>query len=102
MTNKTKKPIWKKILYTLLTLFAVGCLSVFGVFLYFILTAPKLDVSKLDVAYSSQFYNKDGELFADISEEKRIKVQYEDLPEVLIDAITATEDARFFQHSGID
>src|SRR5690625_1230143 len=102
MTNKTKKPIWKKIMYTLLTLFAVGCLSVFGVFLYFILTAPKLDVDKLDVAYSSQFYNKDGDLFADIGEEKRIKVQYDELPDVLIDAVTATEDARFFDHPGID
>ena len=30
------------------------------------------------------------------------KWNYEDLPEVLIDAVTATEDARFFEHHGID
>src|SRR5690625_1830996 len=99
---KKKAPVWKKIFYALFTLFAIACLSVFGVFLYFILTAPKLDVDKLDVAYSSQFYNKDGELFADIGEEKRIKIQYDELPDVLIDAVIATEDARFFDHPGID
>src|SRR5699024_331812 len=102
MRKKKKTSLWKKILYTFLTIFMLAFLSVFGVFLYFILTAPKLDVEKLDVAYSSQFYNKDGELFADIGEEKRIKVSYDELPEVLIDAVIATEDARFFDHPGID
>ena len=34
--------------------------------------------------------------------QKREKVTYEELPEVLIDAIIATEDSRFFQHNGFD
>ena len=28
------------------------------------------------------------------------KVKYDELPDVLVDAIVATEDARFFQHNG--
>lgn len=101
--NKTmKKPLWKKVLMTLLIIFlAMGIIGV-GVFAFFIGTAPKIDVKKLDVPYSSQFYNKDGEPFADKGAENRIKIQYDDLPEVLIDAVTATEDARFFEHRGID
>ena len=32
----------------------------------------------------------------------RDKVTYDELPEVLVDAIVATEDSRFFQHNGFD
>src|SRR5690625_5014085 len=100
--KKPKKSLWKTISKViLLTILAIG-LGISAIFAYFILTAPKLDFDKLDVPYASQFYDKDGELFADIGEEKRIKIQYEDLPDVLIDAVIATEDARFFKHAGID
>src|SRR5690625_7301270 len=36
------------------------------------------------------------------SSEKRKKIQYDDLPEELIQAVIATEDSRFFEHPGID
>jgi membrane peptidoglycan carboxypeptidase len=32
----------------------------------------------------------------------RINVSYEELPQVLIDAVIATEDRDFFEHQGID
>ena len=32
----------------------------------------------------------------------RDKITYDELPEVLVDAIVATEDSRFFQHNGFD
>ena len=34
--------------------------------------------------------------------ENRTEISYDDLPEVLIDAIIATEDSKFFQHNGFD
>ncbi len=57
---------------------------------------------KLDTPFSSKLYDKDGELFADLGRKQRTKVEFDDLPQVLIDAVTATEDARFFDHPGID
>jgi len=36
------------------------------------------------------------------SREKRLLVRYEDLPKHLVDAVLASEDKRFFQHSGFD
>ena len=34
--------------------------------------------------------------------ENRIPVQFDDLPKNLVDALIATEDERFYSHSGID
>ncbi|MFD2045836.1 PBP1A family penicillin-binding protein [Ornithinibacillus salinisoli] len=98
-----KKPIWKKILLLVLILFIAIGIGVAGLFTYYIATAPEIDASKLDVPLSSKVYDKDGEVIADLAgEEKRTKIEYEELPDILIDAVVATEDARFFEHSGID
>src|SRR5690625_5117721 len=51
---------------------------------------------------SAQLDDRDGELIAELGDIKRTKVEYDDLPDVLIDAVTATEDVRFFEHPGID
>ncbi|GAA0444458.1 PBP1A family penicillin-binding protein [Lentibacillus halophilus] len=98
----SKKPLWKKILlWTLIAILAIG-ISVGGLFTYYIATAPNIDASKLDTPFSSKFYDKDGEQFADLGKKQRTKVEYDELPDVLIDAVIATEDARFFDHPGID
>jgi len=49
-------------------------------------------------------YVLDPELIADVSEhrEKRTPVRYADIPPSLVRAVTAVEDKRFFQHSGLD
>jgi penicillin-binding protein 1B len=38
----------------------------------------------------------------DRNREKRRLVKFEDIPQVLVDAVTSAEDKRFFRHSGID
>lgn len=98
-----KKPIWKKILLIFLLAFlSIGIVSA-ALGIYWISTAPDLDASKLSDPYSSVLLDKNQETFGDlVGEEKRKKVTYEALPQVLVDAVTATEDARFFEHSGID
>lgn len=54
--------------------------------------------------YASQVYSSDNELLGTYSQSKenRIYSSYEDLSPHLIDALIATEDARFRDHSGID
>ncbi|MEN2464865.1 PBP1A family penicillin-binding protein [Ornithinibacillus sp. JPR2-1] len=97
-----KKPLWKKILLALLIIFLAIGIGVAGLFTYYIATAPEIDASKLSDPLSSKVYDMNGEIIADLGEYKRTKISYDDLPDILIDAVTATEDARFFEHSGID
>jgi penicillin-binding protein 1A len=49
-----------------------------------------------------RIYTRDGRLMAAIGDQRRIPVQYDQLPKKLIQAFLATEDDRFFQHHGVD
>ena len=83
--------------------FAIFCLILgisFGA--YIITTAPKFTEEKLYNKDASILYLANGEEFAKIGDELREKVTYDQLSQSLIDAIIATEDSRFFQHSGVD
>lgn len=44
----------------------------------------------------------DGTLIGKLFAQDRTNVRFEDLPQHLIDALVATEDARFFSHQGVD
>jgi penicillin-binding protein 1A len=46
--------------------------------------------------------SRDGKLIAQIGEQRRIPVAAEDVPQRVVDAFLAAEDARFFQHPGVD
>ncbi len=54
--------------------------------------------------YASQVYSADGKILGtwNFSKENRICVNYDDLSPQLVNALIATEDSRFYSHSGID
>lgn len=47
-------------------------------------------------------YSSDGVLLGEFGEEHRSLVRLKDIPKVMIDAVLAIEDARFFEHGGVD
>ena len=47
-------------------------------------------------------YDRDGAEIGQFAVERRIEVEYEDLPQHLRDALVASEDQRFWQHFGFD
>ncbi len=47
-------------------------------------------------------YSADGVLIGEFGEERRSFVRIEDVPPVMKNAVLAAEDARFFEHAGID
>ena len=98
----TAKTWFKRIFLTLCIVVAVGLLGGAGLFAYYASTAPELDEELLKDPVSSEFYDKNGELFATIGAENRKYIKYEDIPEDMVNAILATEDVRFFEHHGMD
>ena len=47
-------------------------------------------------------YARDGELIGEFGEERRNLLPFEDIPPVMVNAVLAIEDARFFEHNGVD
>ena len=54
--------------------------------------------------FATQVYSADGKIMGtwNYNRENRIMVDYTQLPEALVQALVATEDVRFYEHSGID
>ena len=54
--------------------------------------------------FATQIYSSDGKVIGtwNFNRENRICVQYSNLSPYLVKALVATEDARFYEHSGID
>jgi len=46
--------------------------------------------------------SRDGKLIAQIGEQRRIPVSWEEIPPLLVDAFLAAEDDRFYVHPGVD
>ena len=87
--EKEKKVIWKTLLSWILVL-AIIFVSLLLVFsLYIVITSPNFEKQELYQTEPSILYDINGN-------EKRVILKYDDLPEVLIDALIATEDSRFF------
>lgn len=51
---------------------------------------------------ATELYANDGSVLGRLYTENRVNVEYQDLNPFLIDALVATEDVRYHQHSGID
>src|SRR5690606_23325930 len=51
---------------------------------------------------ATEIITSDGQTLGKFYRENRTPVNYEDIPQHLIDALVATEDERFYNHSGID
>lgn len=91
------------ILWLLVSLSAAGVLGVVGAALYF---APGLpDVRQLqdfELQTPLRIFTRDGKLIGEFGEERRTPVEYDEIPEELIDALLAAEDATYFDHAGVD
>ena len=101
--RKHGKIMIRVLLIGILTLVITAMAGSIMFFTYIKLTADEKFVeSKLDTTETSIIYDKDGNVIKKIGAERREKVTYDQLPQVLVDAVVATEDSRFFIHNGFD
>lgn len=82
--------------------FIAGCIAL-GAFAYYIVdNAPEFEPENLYSSEPTKILYNSGEVMAVIGLQNRSILTYDELPEVLINALVATEDANFFQHHGVD
>jgi len=60
------------------------------------------DLSQYRPKLPLRIYSVEGELLGEFGEERRQFTPIAEIPKVMIDAVLAIEDARFYQHGGVD
>ncbi|MCE7792133.1 PBP1A family penicillin-binding protein [Salipaludibacillus sp. CUR1] len=93
------KKIMTALAVILLAMMIAGGISVVAI----ISGAPDLDQDKLILALNPEIMDKDDELITTLhAAENRRMANINDVPDVLKDAVLSVEDARFYDHFGID
>lgn len=104
MLKKLKITGWKRIVL-------IGALSMFvlmltaATVLYFKISPELPSVESLkDVRFQVplRVYASDGKLVAEFGEKKRIPVKIDGVPPLMVKAVLAAEDDRFYEHPGVD
>ncbi|HTY93070.1 MAG TPA: penicillin-binding protein 1A [Steroidobacteraceae bacterium] len=85
----------------LLTL--LGAIGLAGCYVYLEPSLPSVEAMRnVEMQVPLRVYTRDGDLIAQIGEQRRIPVTWEQIPDLVKHAFLAAEDDRFFQHHGID
>ena len=94
-----KKKFWKIFFYGLgglLLFFLFASWGLFG-------SMPSFeDLENPDSNLATEVISSDGVVLGKYFEKNRSQLKYSDLPKSLVQALVATEDERFYEHSGID
>ena len=94
-----KKKFWKVFFYGLGGLFVFFLFASWGLFG----SMPSFeDLENPDSNLATEVISADGVTIGKFYNENRTSIKYKDLPKHLVDALVATEDERFYEHSGID
>jgi penicillin-binding protein 1A len=93
----------KKLVIILLCCLTLGILSIAITYLYLKNDLPSVETLK-DVRLQTpmRVFSQDGELISQFGEKRRIPLKLSEMPPLLIKAVLATEDSRFYEHPGID
>lgn len=109
--TKNKKKIsyilYKGFLFVFLFCIIAGVGAGIGMFTAIIDKAPDISDIKESVqleGFQTTIYNQDGKEITTLStaNSNRVYVEYEEIPDYMVDAFVAIEDERFWEHNGID
>jgi penicillin-binding protein 1A len=92
-----------KVLLTISSLLLFILIGIGFSYIYLEVNLPDVETLK-DIHFQEplRIYSTEGKLIEEFGSKRRIPVDINKIPKILIDAILATEDQRFFEHPGID
>jgi penicillin-binding protein 1A len=102
-----RSPRLAKVIFWLGSLFAVGFGSIL-LFLFALLVgvfghvASKSDLRNLNQSVASEVYSADSVLLGKYFIENRLPTDLDSISPFIVNALISTEDARFFEHGGVD
>ena len=103
---KKKRSKLRLALYGIAGMFGLGLLGFLGLVLYIYIISLELpstdEFSKFKYNEPMVVYDAEGTVIAELGAERRYPVAIEDMPKHVYQAVVAVEDARFYEHSGID
>jgi len=103
MSRKFMTRILGALLATALSVLVLVCMGFAGAYQYLAPEIPDAaSLRDIKTQLPLRVYTRDGKLLAQIGEQRRIPVAFDEIPPVVVDAFLAAEDARFFQHPGVD
>src|SRR5213595_780928 len=86
-----------------LGLLGLPVIAVFGVLLFYAIWAQTFDLKKVgDMPERNTVFDVDGKIYSRLAGANRVKVALNEVSPYFVDALLAREDARFFEHGGID
>ena len=97
--KKHRKLFWMIFGGGLLIIFLLFLLASWGVFGSL---PDETSLENPEKNLATEIISTDGKVLGKFYKENRTPVQYEELPKHLVNALIATEDVRFYEHSGID
>ena len=101
--RKVNKVNVAAIIVSIIALLGLVCVCVgIGTIVFLLKDKPNLDLSDFNSQESSIVYDKDDNQIYELGTVIRQNVEYEDIPNSLVDAFVAVEDSRYFEHSGFD
>ncbi|KAF2509136.1 penicillin-binding protein 1A [Flavobacterium foetidum] len=94
-----QKKFWRVFAYSLIGVLAFFLFASWGLFG----SMPSFeDLENPDSNLATEIISSDGVVLGKYFKTNRSQLKYSDLPKSLVEALVATEDARFYEHSGID
>lgn len=90
-------------LWAILSVLSTLIIILLCVYTYMMLALPSVDkLRDVHLQVPLKVYSHDGRLMAQYGVKRRIPVRLSEVPKPLIQAVLATEDARFYEHPGVD
>lgn len=98
-----KHRLFKKTFIVFFFLFAIVLGTVLGTYLAILQSLPSIsELEEFEPDIITYVFSNKGDVVGEYALQKRIEITYEEIPEILKEAIIATEDPRFYSHKGID
>ncbi len=94
---------WRKGIWAIISLLLLLTVCASLLYVYLQSQLPSVESLKtVRLQVPLRIYTQDGLLIQEYGEKRRIPVTYEEIPPMLVHALLATEDQRFFEHPGVD